>query len=139
MWLVNDYTIVEHTADVGIRARGTSLEAVFEQATYGLLDIIGARRGDGEEEVGLELEARDLGALLVDWLSEVLYLQDGRDAVIASVAVDEVRDGRIRGRVALAPRGDQIIEGTAVKAITYHQLRVEETSSGWEAEVYVDV
>jgi SHS2 domain-containing protein len=43
------------------------------------------------------------------------------------------------GTVVLSPRGDERLEGTAVKAVTYHQLRVEPTASGWVAEVYVDV
>lgn len=136
---VSGYQIVEHTADVGIRAWAGSLEDLFTEVTYGLLDIAGTRGETAEQDVAVDLEAPDLGALLVDWLSEVLYLQDGRDAVIQKVAIDEVRDGRVRGRVSIGPRGDAVLQGTAVKAITYHQLRVEKTDSGWEATVYVDV
>ena len=29
--------------------------------------------------------------------------------------------------------------GTYVKAVTMHQLRVEKTPSGWQAQVYLDV
>ncbi len=133
------FEILEHTADVGIRSFGDSIEETFEQATRGLAEILGAwRPGDGQR-VDVELEGSDLEALLVDWLNEVLYLQDARDGVICDMEVLEVDDARVVGSVAFAPRGEQPLEGTAVKAITYHQLKVERTPGGWVAEVYVDV
>ncbi len=134
------FEIVEHTADVGIKAWAIDVPGVFEQATLGLLEIVGAwRPGEGEPSQ-LHVEADDLGALLVDWLGEVLWLQDSRDAVVTSVEVASAEAGQAIGELGLAPReGDEPLEGTQVKAITYHRLRVEETSSGWEAEIYVDV
>ncbi|MGH3452589.1 MAG: archease [Haloechinothrix sp.] len=133
------FEILEHTADVGIRATGDTLEQVFEQATLGLVDIAGIAVDDSGEPILIDLEAGDAGALLVDWLSEVLWLHDSRDSLVASVEIESVSDGRVRGQVALSPRGERNPEGTQVKAITYHRLRVEETPGGWLAEVYVDV
>ncbi|HEX2239599.1 MAG TPA: archease [Actinomycetota bacterium] len=133
------YEVLEHTADVGIRARAETLEDLFREATLGLLGITGAR-SDGEGEViPIVVHARDLGGALVDWLDEVLYLQDARDAVITEIRLETVdEEGRAAGTVSVAPR-DHALEGTAVKAVTYHQLRVEPTNSGWLAEVYFDV
>ncbi|MFN2545118.1 MAG: archease, partial [Actinomycetota bacterium] len=36
------YEILEHTADVGIRAFAPTLASVFEQAAWGLAEILGA-------------------------------------------------------------------------------------------------
>ncbi len=133
------YEILEHTADVGIRATGATLEECFEQATWGVAGIIGIdRRGPGEETL-IDLEAEDVEALLVDWLSEVLYLHDARDAVLAGVEVEEAGAHRARGAVRLAPRGGEPVSGTQVKAVTYHRLRVAHDDAGWVAEVYLDV
>ncbi len=132
------FELLEHTADVGVRARGETLAEVFEQATLGVLDIVGSfRPGDGGE-VRLSVEAPDLGALLVGWLDEVLYLQETRDAVVRAISVDQVDATTAAGSVCLSPRGDEQL-GTAVKAVTYHQLKVEPAPRGWLAEVYVDV
>jgi SHS2 domain-containing protein len=133
------YEILEHTADVGVRATGASIEEAFEQATIGLFTIVGAWRPDGGERVEVTVEAGDLGALLVDWLSDALYLHDARDALVTGVEVERVAEGRATGAVSLAPRGDRDLAGTQVKAITYHQLEVAETAEGWTARVYVDV
>jgi SHS2 domain-containing protein len=136
------FEILEHTADVGIKADAVDLSGVFEQATLGLLDIIGtwAPGSERREAVELAIEADDVGALLVDWLGEVLYVHDSRDAVVTSLELTEVTEHRAAGRLGIAPRDDATYEGgTQVKAITYHRLAVEETASGWRATVYVDV
>jgi SHS2 domain-containing protein len=136
---MGSHEILEHTADVGIRARGATLEECFEQATWGLAGIADIARPGAGESVAIELDADDPGALLVDWLSEVLYLHDVRDAVITSVSVDRAGRGRVAGSISLAPRGDVEPDGTQVKAITYHRLRVEHSVDGYVAEVYLDV
>ncbi len=134
------FEILEHTADVGIRATGDSLEEIFKQAALGLVEILGAwKPGENGDEFRLDLEAADVAALLVYWLSDILYLQESRDAVIRDVRLAKVDDHHARGILRLAPRGDERLAGTAVKAITYHQLKVRETDDGWLAEVYVDV
>jgi SHS2 domain-containing protein len=133
------YEVIEHTADVGIRARAGTLNELFEQTTLGLLDIAGAYQPDlSGEKTSISVDARDLEGLLVDWLSEVLYLQDARDMVVTDVRVDMVAEGSASGHVDVAPRTESL-EGTAVKAITYHAIEVAESPEGWVAQVFVDV
>jgi SHS2 domain-containing protein len=132
------FEILEHTADVGVRGWGPTVEEAFRQASLGLLDIVGVwHPGSGEREV-IEVEGHDLGAVLVDWLSEILYLQDTRDVVVSGLEVSSVHEGRAKGWVELAPRPVDI-EGTAVKAITYHQLVVEPRGETWIAQAFLDI
>jgi SHS2 domain-containing protein len=140
------FELLEHTADVGIRAWAGSLEEAFERATEGLAEVLGALRpspspgepGPGEPVPG-EVTADDLGGLLVDWLNEVLWLREVRQAALAGVEVERVGDGVARGTVALAS-GGAAPDGTFVKAVTYHRLRVEpDPGGGWLVEVYLDV
>lgn len=133
------YEIVEHTADVGIRATGRSLQEAFRETTLGLLDITGTWVPNGGDEIPLTFEGTDAASLLVDWLGEILYLQDARDALVSGVEVERASDLRVSGVVRLTPRGDLDPEGTAVKAITYHQLAVEPREDGWHITVFVDV
>jgi SHS2 domain-containing protein len=132
------FEVLEHTADVGIRARGQSLPAAFRNATLGLLDIVGAWRPGPGERHAIEVEGRDLGAVLVDWLGEVLYLQDTRDVVVTEIEVSNVEQTAARGWVEVVDRTEEL-EGTAVKAITLHQLAVEKKEGGWVATVYLDI
>jgi SHS2 domain-containing protein len=134
-----DFEVLEHTADVGVRAEASSLEECFRQMTLGLLDVSGAFRPDDGDKRDISVEADDLGALLVYWLEEVLYLQDSADAVVTDVTVERVGPTEARGSVSIAPRGDEVLEGTAVKAITYHQLEVKRTEQGWRATAFFDI
>ena len=67
------YELIDHTADVGVKAYGESLEQAFENAAKAMFDIIADK--SEIESVGqydIVLEADDLEQLLVDWLSELL-------------------------------------------------------------------
>jgi SHS2 domain-containing protein len=131
------YEFLEHTADVGLRAWGATLEECFEQATWALAAIIGIdRRGSGER-IDIDIEASDTEALLVDWLSEVLYLHDARDATLSGVHLASV-GARAAGWVELATRRGRA-HGTQVKAVTYHRLSVTRRGDRFVAEVYLDV
>jgi SHS2 domain-containing protein len=133
------FELLEHTADVGVRARGATLEAAFERATEGLAEVLGALRPGPGEPVTVEVSAPDPGGLLVDWLNEVLWLREVREAWLAGVRVDRVGDGTAAGSVTFASAGPAP-DGTFVKAVTYHRLRVEpDPEGGWLIEVYLDV
>ena len=141
--MAGGFELLEHTADVGIRARGSSLAETFEHATEGLAEVLGAWRpggpaGGSSETVAVEVSAGDPGGLLVDWLNEVLWLLEVREAVVAGVRVERVEHGAAAGSVVLV--GGGVPDGTFVKAVTYHRLRVEpDPDGGWLAEVYLDV
>jgi SHS2 domain-containing protein len=134
-----DFTLLEHTADVGMRVRGPTLAAVIGRATEGLAEIAGLWRPGRGEEVEVEIEAADPGALLVDWLNEVLYLLEARSAMLCGARVDEAGDGHVAGKVCLRPLEEEEVEGTHVKAATLHGLDVRLRSEGWVATVYLDI
>jgi SHS2 domain-containing protein len=145
---VAGFELLEHTADVGIRARGATLEEAFEQATLGLAEVLGALAPGPGEAVAVEVSAPDPGGLLVDWLNEVLWLREVGQAWLADVQVARVGDGTAAGSVTFSSEGpagadgsrDPAPDGTLVKAVTYHRLRVEpDPSGGWLIEVYLDV
>jgi SHS2 domain-containing protein len=134
------FEILEHTADVGIRATGHSLEELFAAAGEGLASILGAWfPGEGIHQ-SVEVEARDRPGLLVAWLDELLYLHEVRDAVFGGFEVGRVGVHDLRARARVAPRGDRELEGVGVKAATYHRLRLGRSPNrDWSADVYLDV
>ena len=136
------FELLAHTADVGIRARGATLEEVFEQATLGLAEVLGALRPGGAgdpEALAVEGTGGDHGGLLVDWLNEVLWLHElRRHAAVVAVRVERGAADRAAGTVTFATTAPPA-DGTSVKAATYHRLRVDRDDGGWLAEVYLDV
>ena len=136
---MSGYEILEHTADVGLRAHAPTVTTLFEQATRGLCDIAGIWQRAQGSSVAIDVEARDREGLMVDWLNEVLYVHDSRNVAVGSVEVDEVTEQRARGRIIVHPLDERAETAIQVKAVTYHQLEVRETASGWSATVFFDI
>jgi SHS2 domain-containing protein len=160
------YEILEHTADIGLRAFGQSLEELFENAAWGLaeiLDVDRAARATGAAAVDaatptrsptarsrgapvgyaprpqrITLEALDIEALLVDWLNELILRTEEGKACLVSVQLDRVGDDGLQAEIHLADC-DPLPDGTDLKAATYHQLSVRRTEKSWEAIAYFDV
>ena len=76
------YELIEHTADVGIKAYGKNISEAFANAAKGMFDIITDNseiESIGEYEI--HMQAHDLEQLLVDWLSELLFLNSAKNLV----------------------------------------------------------
>lgn len=135
------HRLLEHTADMGIEASGATLEELFAEAAYGLMEIIaGAPQGLCREERSVVVEGGDEAELLVNWLNEVLYLFEMRRFFPVDFEVEGVAWNRLHARV----RGETFdperhpVE-REVKAVTYHQLEVVEDQEGWKAQVIFDI
>lgn len=138
--MTDRFEILEHTADIGLQARASTREELYEAMGEGLATLQGAWLSDGGTERPVTVEAPDPEALLVSWLDELLYLHEAEDAVFAGLAVDRVDDTSLSARVRLAPRGDRELEGVGVKAATYHRVEViREPDGRWLGRVYLDV
>lgn len=81
------YEILEHTADIGIRAWGRTLEEAFANMAMGMMSLI-----IPEHKLVLERDKRrvrasatDLEGLLVSWLEELVYLVDAERFLVARV------------------------------------------------------
>ncbi len=135
------FTITEHTADVGVHAWGETEAAVFEQAARGMFSLICDPGTIGREEtLTVVVEAPERELLLVAWLNELLFLFESQRVLFADFEVLETGESIVRARVmgeVLDPRRHAVCGG--VKAATYHQLRLEQTVRGWEAQIILDV
>jgi SHS2 domain-containing protein len=134
------FEILEHTADVGIQARGAGLEEVFAGVAAGLATLLGAWfPGEGQERA-LHVEGEDLDSLLAAWVDELLYVHEIEDAVFGGFRLNRVSDRSLEARVRMAPRGERELESVGVKAATYHRIGVvREDNGSWSARIYVDV
>ena len=138
--MTDRFEILEHTADVGLQARASTREEVYEALGEGLATLQEAWFPNQGTERPVRVEAPDPEALLVSWLDELLYLHETEDTVFAGLAVDRVDDTSLSARVRMAPRGDRELEGVGVKAATYHRVEVaRQPDGGWTGRVYLDV
>ena len=119
------YEIIDHTADIGIKAYGRSIEEAFENAAYGMFDIISdTSKVEPVGEYLIRLESDSLEELLVDFLSELLYIFEVQHLIFGKfeVKLDGTKlEARIFGEKFNPEKHPKGIE---IKAVTYHILEV---------------
>ncbi len=134
------YKIFEHTADIGIEAYGKNLEEAFENAAKGMFSII-TNGGKIEEKIEKDIEINreeDDEMLLVDWLSELIYLYDVEKLVFGNFKVKI--DGKLNA-IAYGEKYDRSKHGYGIeiKAVTYHMLEIKRNKKGFVIRVLFDI
>jgi SHS2 domain-containing protein len=139
------YEYLEHTADIKFRAYGKTLEEVFENSALAMFNVmIDTEKVSGETSKEIYLKSPDLESLLVDWLSELLYVFEVDETIFREFRVEEIR--REDGEYSIRARalGEEFYPEshpfeTEIKAVTYNQLEVTKTDDGWKAQIVVDI
>lgn len=127
---------VEHTADWAFRAYGKDLPALFENAARAMFALQGSTSDATPiSSRVVQVEGTDRETLLVNWLNELLYLQETLHETFSGFEILELTEGRLTARVQSCP---QELTKT-IKAATFHQLEIKQMESGWEATIVVDV
>lgn len=135
------YEFINHTADVGIKVWGESLESLFENAAYSMFDILTELdKVKVKESLGVEIEGKSTDELLADWLRNLLYKLNGEGYLLREFNIEEISKKGLKAKV----RGEKLNLSrhtlkTEIKAVTYHQLEVKKTAKGWEAQIIFDV
>jgi SHS2 domain-containing protein len=135
------HELIEHSADIGVRAWGPTAEEVFEQAALALFSLVCDPLDIGEvESVDVELEAESRDLLLAAWLNELLRVFEARQLVLSQFDLLELGDHVLRARVSGEPldTSRHIVCG-GVKAATLPELSLEQRDGGWEGFVLLDV
>lgn len=143
------FRIVEHTADVGIEAWGADAGACLADAGVGLTSLLTGRDDPRvlrpDRELELRIEAPDLPALAVAFLSELLWRVESEDelwlgggAQVGTTA-QGLHEARATGN-AVAYDPERHGRGVEVKAVTYHGLGFgPRPDGGWRLKVLLDI
>ncbi|MEK6237178.1 MAG: archease [Planctomycetales bacterium] len=135
------HELFDHTADVGIRATAATLDELFSEAAKGLFSVIVENPADGQptETREFQLEEADTAFLLFDWLNELLYVFESEHLILSRFEC-RLQDDKLTATAHGEPLDEQRHRlGNEVKAITYHELKVQQRDSDWLAEIIVDI
>ncbi|HUJ72716.1 MAG TPA: archease [Verrucomicrobiae bacterium] len=140
--MTEPFEFFDHTADIGAHIYGRTLEELFRHAAAALFEALGQFQKSGTvSQRSIELEAPSLEDLLHDWLAELLYEVEANHILYDDLEIRRVDSHGLKALV----RGGTIDftrshTNEEIKAITYHQLRVESlTDRTWRATVIFDV
>lgn len=127
---------IEHTADRAFSVRGRNLYELFENAARA---VFGTQQPPHSEFVHtfheVKAEGVDREALLVNWLNELLYQQERCQETFDNCSVLDLSETKIRATVS----GKSGVERNPVKAVTFHDLKIQPTGHGFRTTFVVDV
>jgi SHS2 domain-containing protein len=98
--------------------------------------LAGAELMEGpREEQTFETEGLDSESLLVAFLSELVYYAEQENLGFDDFDI-RINDGRLKVEMGGAPF---VSFDKAIKAVTWHNLKIKETVRGLEVEIVFDV
>lgn len=131
----------DHTGDLGIEVEGESLAAVFEESASGMFGLLtDLSTVDDVNEYHVSVNGADVVELLLNWLSELNFMHLTERVLFCSFNVKIFDDRRLVASVggeSIDPVRHKI--HTEIKAVTYHEMVVEEREDGWYARVIFDI
>jgi SHS2 domain-containing protein len=127
---------ISHTADWSARVWAKDLPSLFVEAARAMRSLSGTVIENGPRLTRtFEVEGPDAESLLVAFLSELLYYQEQQnlafDAFELRVASQWLKVSMDGAQIASSEK--------AIKAVTYHNLKIEKTNEGFETAIVFDV
>jgi SHS2 domain-containing protein len=146
---MREYEVVPHTADLKIYAFGTTFEELFRNALKGMFSAVKPLSplihyadeiptiSHYKVEHKVVVHSLDREALLVDFLSECLYLSDTHNEAYFDARFSLLSDTELEGIIFGIPvEGYEVFE---IKAVTYHDLLLEKIEGIWRATLVFDI
>jgi SHS2 domain-containing protein len=135
------FEIINHTADISIKAYGKNLKQLFENAALGMFNILADLEGiTTSTELEIKIEAPDKEELLIEWLDELLYNFYTKNIIFCNFDINELIDNNLTAKV----KGRFIGENknrlkTEIKAATRHDLHITQKDDTYEVQIVFDV
>jgi SHS2 domain-containing protein len=130
------------TADVAFEAYGKDLDKLFANAALAMFDVmINTKQVRPKIKKSVAVNGNDLQSLLFNWLNKLLIFVDAENLAFSEfdVKVDEKKL-----KLKAVCKGEKMNRQkhetrTAVKAATYHKMKVEKEKGKWKAVVILDI
>lgn len=135
---------ISHTADWSVRVWAPDLPSLFAESARAMNALAGTVTAKGPRvKRTFESEAPDAESLLVAFLSELIYYQEQENLAFEAFELE------VKSTALSLPKGKKLkveMEGgkiistdKAIKAVTYHNLKIEKTQRGFETTIVFDV
>ena len=136
-----DYEILDHTVDACIRVYGKSFDELFENAARAMMELITDReRINPSQEIEIEVRGETKEELLVHWLQEILFLHEVKKMVFKDFRLNLISETHAKGKaIGEKINIDKHELSFDIKAVTYHNLKIEPINDKLKVDIVFDV
>ena len=136
-----NYEILDHTADACIRVYGKSFDELLENAAMAMMELITDREKiNPSQEIEIEVRGETKEELLVHWLQEILFLHEVKKMVFKDFRLNLISETHAKGK-AIGEKIDIDKHELSfdIKAVTYHNLKIEPINDKLKVDIVFDV
>lgn len=129
------YVEIEHLSDRAFRVTGQTLEELFQQAAeamYSVMSVLVFGAGPNRQ---IFLSGPDAESMLVMFLSELLLIAEVENLAVHTSSI-HIDDRSLRAELTLSPILRKVEN---VKAVTFSQMNIISSESGFETDVVFDI
>lgn len=127
---------VAHTADRALNLWAGRLDGLFVQAAAGMYYLLDIRlQKDSPIITKISLVETDPETMLVAFLSELLYYLEHDRAAFDQIQV-QIENGHLEAKLS---GGRVIAQSKEIKAVTFHNLKIEQNGDRFETTIVFDV
>lgn len=139
------FKFLEHTADVFIEAYGKKMEEVYENAALALFEVMTdtSKINQTLSEI-VEVRATDNFELLYNWIEQFLIKFEVENKIYSKFKVEAIK--KINSELYLSAKifgepfdHEKHPSKIEVKAITYHDMNIEENNGLFKAKFLLDI
>jgi SHS2 domain-containing protein len=130
---------ISHTADIKIRVRAPTLEDLFSETFNALMQVMYGTERSGGIIKEIKVESPDNESLLLDFLSDVLFVSEVESLVFFNTSIS-IHGSRLTAELSGEPF-DPIRHagGSEVKGISYSGLSIIHDANGYMLDIIFDV
>jgi SHS2 domain-containing protein len=133
------YQILEHPADLKVKVFGKNQKELFSNCLFAMSECLEPKvqkKLNSKVSRDIEINSLDSLTLLVDFLSEALYLSQTHKEVYLKAKFSFFSKAELKGK--LIGRKAEVF-GEEIKGVTYHSLDIARKKGRWEAILVFDI
>jgi len=135
------YRITTRQSELAVRVLGNSQVDLFANSAFALFDVMtDVTKVDIKDRIPVEVEGTDRDDLMVNWMSELLYLYQGSGYLLKEFHIREAKDRLVKAEVCgekIDPDRHEINQ--EIRGVAYHQSRIQKTGDQWTAQLIFEI
>jgi len=135
------YRITTRQSELAVKVLGDSQADLFANSAFALFDVMtDVAKVDIKDRIPLDVEGTDRDDLMVNWMSELLYLYQGSGYLLREFHIREAKDKLVKAEVCgekIDPDRHEIAH--EIRGVAYHQSRIQKTGDQWTAQLIFEI
>ena len=136
------FSVFYTTADIGLHIIGENEKEVLKNAFKGISYLIGVPKTKTSnkhlKKESIEVDKESFESLIVNFLNEIIYLHEKTTSLPYKFKIKKLKNNSLNGIVYLFPQKFSKFR-YELKAVTYHNLKIEKKRKYYHIRVIIDI